>query len=127
MAEDEELPQSIIDDTRILLDTRIEDTLREPLLRSKVHAESQASPLILDLDGNGISTVGVNHNIYFDHDGNGFAENSGWVGKDDGLLVRDLNNNGQIDDGTELFGNNSVLSSGEKAANGFEAIQRNWP
>lgn len=69
LAEDEELPQSIIDDTRILLDTRIEDTLREPLLRSKVHAESQASPLILDLDGNGISTVGVNHNIYFDHDG----------------------------------------------------------
>ncbi len=59
LAEDEELPQSIIDDTRILLDTRIEDTLREPLLRSKVHAESQASPLILDLDGNGISTVGV--------------------------------------------------------------------
>ena len=33
-----------------------------------------------------------------------------------------INNNGQIDNGTELFGNNSVLSSGEKAANGFEAL-----
>ena len=27
-----------------------------------------------------------------------------------------------IDDGTELFGNNSVLSSGETAKNGFEAL-----
>ena len=123
LAEDEELPQSIIDDTRILLDTRIEDTLREPLLRSKVHAESQASPLILDLDGNGISTVGVNHNIYFDHDGNGFAENTGWVGQGDGLLVRDINGNGQIDNGSELFGDNTLLSDGTKASNGFEALK----
>lgn len=45
----------------------------------------------------------------------GLAESTGWVGADDGLLVRDLNDNGQIDNGTELFGNNSVLSSGEKA------------
>ena len=85
-------------------------------------AQGQASPLIVDLDGDGVETIGTNSNVYFDHDDNGFAENSGWVGKDDGLLVRDLNNNGQIDDGTELFGNNSVLSSGEKAANGFEAL-----
>jgi len=40
----------------------------------------------------------------------------------DGLLVRDLNENGVIDDGTELFGNNSVLSSGATAENGFEAL-----
>ena len=32
------------------------------------------------------------------------------------------NNNGTIDDGTELFGNNSVLSSGTTAKNGFEAL-----
>ncbi len=84
--------------------------------------EETRSPLVVDLDGDGVETVGTNNNIYFDHDGNGFAENTGWVGKDDGLLVRDINGNGQIDNGTELFGNNSVLSSGEKAANGFEAL-----
>ncbi len=79
--------------------------------------EETRSPLVVDLDGDGIETIGTNNNIYFDHDNNGFAENTGWVGKDDGLLVRDINGNGQIDNGTELFGNNSVLSSGEKAAN----------
>ena len=86
-------------------------------------AEVQTSPLILDLDGDGVETTSVANGIYFDHDGNGFAEKSGWVGKDDGLLVRDINGNGQIDNGTELFGNNSVLSNGQKAANGFEALK----
>ena len=87
-----------------------------------ITGEQIQSPLVLDLDGDGVETNKENSQIYFDHDGNGFAESTGWVGKDDGLLVRDLNNNGQIDNGTELFGNNSVLSSGEKAANGFEAL-----
>ena len=87
-----------------------------------ITAESTTSPLVIDLDGNGVETTTEEDGVYFDHDNNGFAESTGWVGKDDGLLVRDLNNNGQIDNGTELFGNNSVLSSGEKAANGFEAL-----
>ncbi|MDD7313264.1 MAG: hypothetical protein PUH03_02780 [bacterium] len=75
------------------------------------------SPLVIDLDGDGVETTMAESGTHFDHDGNNFAESTGWVGKDDGLLVRDINGNGQIDDGTELFGNNSVLSSGEKAAN----------
>ena len=101
------LPQNKMDKIDELMDT----------------AEKTKSPLIVDFDGYGIETVGVSEGVYFDHDGNGFAEKSGWVGKDDGLLVRDINGNGQIDDGTELFGNNSVLSSGAKAANGFEALK----
>lgn len=80
-------------------------------------AHKQISPLIIDLDGDGVETTMAESGTHFDHDGNNFAESTGWVGKDDGLLVRDINGNGQIDDGTELFGNNSVLSSGEKAAN----------
>ena len=79
--------------------------------------EGTASPLVIDIDGDGVETKEENSQIYFDHDGNGFAESSGWVGQDDGLLVRDINGNGQIDDGTELFGNNSVLSNGQSAAN----------
>ena len=85
--------------------------------------KTTSSPLIVDLDGDGVETTTIENGTHFDHDGNGFAEKSGWVGKDDGLLVRDINGNGEIDNGTELFGNNSVLSSGEKAANGFEALK----
>ena len=86
-------------------------------------AESTTSPLVIDLDGNGVETTTEEDGVYFDHDNNGFAEKTAWVGKDDGLLVRDINNNGQIDDGTELFGNNTVLSNGQKATNGFEALK----
>jgi hypothetical protein len=78
------------------------------------------SPLILDLDGDGVETLGQNFYIQFDHDKNGFAERSGWVGADDGLLVLDRNGNGQIDNGSELFGNNS--GSGPGWANGFAAL-----
>ncbi len=92
-------------------------------LRGKYNnTEKIVSPLVLDLDGNGITTTSLTNGIYFDHDNNGFAEKTGWVGNGDGMLVRDLNNNGIIDNGTELFGNNTVLKNGTKAANGFTAL-----
>jgi hypothetical protein len=75
-------------------------------------AENTISPLILDLDGDGVETLGQNFYIQFDHDKNGFAERTGWVGADDGLLVLDRNGNGQIDNGSELFGNNSGTGPG---------------
>ena len=96
--------------------------LPQNLQASFSSAKVMRSPLTLDLDGNGVETVSVNDGVYFDHDGNGFAEKSGWVSKDDAILVRDLNNNGQIDDGSELFGDQTILSDGTKAANGFEAL-----
>ncbi len=85
-------------------------------------AEQQASPLILDLDGDGVETLGKDARIFFDHDANGFAQLTGWVAPDDGLLVWDRNGNGAIDDGSELFGNNTLLTNGQKAANGFAAL-----
>lgn len=96
--------------------------------RSGIHdnistATTTRSPLVVDLDGDGAETTTMEDGIHFDHDNNGFAEKTSWVGKDDGLLVRDINNNGKIDNGTELFGNNTVLSNGQKATNGFEALK----
>ncbi|HFK2692881.1 TPA: calcium-binding protein, partial [Kluyvera ascorbata] len=85
--------------------------------------ETTTSPVILDLDGDGIETRGLQDRIFFDHDGNHFAENTGWVSADDGLLVIDKDCNGKIDSGNELFGNNTVLSNGSLAANGYEALQ----
>ncbi|MFH0785589.1 MAG: hypothetical protein V2B20_27090, partial [Pseudomonadota bacterium] len=80
------------------------------------------SPLILDLDGDGVETRSVADNIQFDLDNNGFRETVGWVGADDGLLALDKNGDGQITGGTELFGNHTILASGGKAANGFSAL-----
>ncbi|MFA6921162.1 MAG: M23 family metallopeptidase, partial [Gallionella sp.] len=85
-------------------------------------AEITRSPLVLDLNGDGVSTVAMNAGVHFDQNNNRFSELTGWVNNDDGLLVRDLNSNGQIDGGSELFGNNTTLANGQKAANGFASL-----
>ena len=79
-------------------------------------------PIILDLDGDGLETVGLNANIYFDHDGDGVLTKTGWAGKDDALLVWDRNGNGRIDTGAELFGDFKPLLNGTLAPNGFAAL-----
>lgn len=62
-------------------------------------------PLVLDLDGDGIElTARSSVSPSFDLNDDGFAEQTGWIGKDDGLLARDLNANGTIDNVGELFG-----------------------
>jgi hypothetical protein len=85
-------------------------------------AEQITTPLILDLDGDGVETIGLSDGAYFDHGGDGFAEQTGWAGSDDGLLVYDLNGNGRIETGSELFGSNTLLANGNKAINGFSAL-----
>ena len=77
---------------------------------------------LLDLDGDGIETVGLSANIYFDHDADGVLTKTGWVGKDDALLVWDRNANGRIDTGAELFGDFTALPNGALAPNGFAAL-----
>ncbi|HND28261.1 MAG TPA: hypothetical protein PKV87_11430 [Pseudomonadales bacterium] len=79
-------------------------------------------PLILDLDGDGLETVGLASNVYFDHDNDGVLSKTGWVGQDDALLVWDRNSNGSIDSGAELFGDFTVLPNGTLAPNGFAAL-----
>ncbi|MFT0860353.1 calcium-binding protein [Ancylobacter sp. G4_0304] len=86
-------------------------------------AEQTRSPLVLDLDGDGVETLGLSDRVHFDHDGNGFAELTGWAAADDGLLVFDRNGNGTIDDGTELFGSETLLAGGVTASNGFLALR----
>lgn len=92
--------------------------------RDKAKRASQyASPIVLDLDGDGVETLLIDERTYFDHAGDGFAESTGWFGADDGLLVRDLDGNGRIDSGRELFGSETRLANGSKAANGFAALK----
>jgi len=86
-------------------------------------AETTASPLVFDLDGDGYELSSLDgSSIHFDLNANDYAEQTGWVGADDGLLVYDRNNNGTIDNGTELFGNNTPVNGGGTAADGFAAL-----
>jgi len=82
-------------------------------LRNEV--PTKCDPLVLDLDKNGLSFVALQHSqAYFDLDNNGFRERVSWVGAGEGLLVRDLNNNGRIDHLGEQFG--------DAVVNGFTAL-----
>ena len=84
--------------------------------------EKKVDPLVIDLDNDGIETTDLSHGAFFDHNKNGLAELSSWVSNDDGLLVMDRNGDVIINDGGELFGDQTVLKSGLKASNGFEAL-----
>lgn len=86
------------------------------------NARSFASPIILDLDGDGIETVGQSEDVFFDHDGTGIARLTGWVASDDGLLAYDRNGDGVINDGSELFGSATLLPDESLAPNGFVAL-----
>jgi hypothetical protein len=81
-------------------------------------------PLTLDLDGDGLETVGIDPNapILFDHNTDGIKTGTGWVSADDGMLVMDRNGNGSIDTGQELFGDSTLKSNGQLATDGFDAL-----
>ncbi len=78
-------------------------------------------PLILDLDGDGFNIEAKKNGTNFDLDKNGFAEKINWTSRD-GFLCLDLNGNGTIDNGGELFGDQTLLADGTAAKNGFEAL-----
>ncbi len=92
-----------------------------PIYSSSIFHSHILDPLILDLDNDGYNVETKENGTNFDLDKNGFAEKINWTTKD-GFLCLDLNNNGTIDDGGELFGDKTLLADGTEAANGFEAL-----
>lgn len=80
--------------------------------------QKQSDPLALDLAGDGIHLSGARDGAFFDIDGDGRAEQTGFVQGDDAFLALDRNGNGRIDSGRELFGDQ------HGAANGFEELAR---
>jgi hypothetical protein len=83
-------------------------------LKSSVQEEGlcEHSPLVLDLNGDGLAISNVGKGVKFDLLDRGNRVKTAWIQDDDALLVLDLNNNGRIDSGSELFGNNQNSSNG---------------
>ncbi|HFC6745187.1 TPA: iron-regulated protein FrpC, partial [Neisseria meningitidis] len=111
-------PEGWIDDGHQCLAPWVKETKKR---NGKYHVYD---PLALDLDGDGIETVATKGfaGSLFDHTNNGIRTATGWVSADDGLLVRDLNGNGIIDNGAELFGDNTKLADGSFAKHGYAAL-----
>lgn len=70
-----------------------------------IYGGAGVNPLVLDMDGDGIETLDISkNNVWFDMNNDNFTEKVGWVSGDDALLAIDKNNNGLIDNQSELFG-----------------------
>lgn len=88
----------------------------------EAESSKKYDPLVIDLNKNGKYSVNTENGVYFDYSGDGFAEKTAWIEEGDGMLVFDRNNNGVIDDGSELFGDKTIMNNGTYAANGFQAL-----
>ena len=88
-------------------------------------ASNKTSPIVIDLNGDGVKTISrKNNKTYFDLDNNKFAQNSAWIDKNDGILInKTLITTNSITNGSELFGNHTLLRDGSLADNEFEALK----
>ena len=86
----EELSQLSLDD--------LADFLTEDVLARLLSARAEASPLILDINGDGQINLSAldpdRETIYWDLDEDGFAEATGWTAEGDGFLAIDNNADG---------------------------------
>ena len=76
-------------------------------------------PIILDLDGNGMSFSSLAEGVSFDLDADGRADRVAWNTSNDGILALDVDGSGTIEDGGEIF---TPDFAGGSYATGTEAL-----
>ena len=82
------------------------------------------TPLVLDLNGDGVQTLSIDEGVKFDLLNTGVKVQTGWVSGEDALLAIDNDGDGQISDRSELFGGNigegfAKLASFDSNEDGF--------
>ncbi|MEN9866911.1 MAG: hypothetical protein RL748_2501, partial [Pseudomonadota bacterium] len=96
---------------------------RAALTTAQLAVLPASSPIILDLNNDGVQTINASSGVQFDIFGTGSKVATGWVSSSDGLLALDRNHDGLINDGSELFGDATRLADGSQASNGYQALQ----
>ncbi len=79
-------------------------------------------PLVINLDAKGATVT--DQKFFFDLDADGTEESISFVGEGSGFLALDKNGDGEINDGTELFGTKSGDGFADLAA--FDADKNGW-
>lgn len=83
-----------------------------------VLTHSATDPIILDLDKNGFALSSIADGVTFDINADGKADQIAWT-SDDGILAYDVDGNGVIDNGSEIF---TPDFNGGKFASGVAAL-----
>ena len=70
---------------------------------------SAHAPIVLDLNGDGVHFLDHTAGVVYDYNGTGIAHPTAWAAPGDGILVRDANHNGLVDNATEfVFGHDGM-------------------
>ncbi|WBO24461.1 calcium-binding protein [Sphingomonas abietis] len=94
-------------------------------LQFKDGSTSLASPIVLDLNGDGVHLVSkAASGVQFDWKGEGTAEKTGWISRGDGLLAFDRNGDGTVSGADELSFVNDVAGATSDLA-GLAAFDSN--
>jgi len=82
------------------------------------------TPIIFNLGNGDYQLTGRSDPVLFDISATGTPSRIGWTarGTEEAFLWLDRNQNGRVDDGSELFGNATFLRNGQRAPNGFVAL-----
>jgi len=97
-------------------------TQTSALSGDQIKALAARTPLAFDLTDQGVRTLSIEAGVLFDIDADGDQDQVAWIDVSMAYLVNDLNANGNVDSGAELFGDATRLSNGSAASDGFEAL-----
>lgn len=99
---------------------KLPNSPKEILKKIKLVASDYETPLIIDLNHDGVKTLSDSVGVVFKFKGN--EKVTGWVDPNDALLVMDKNNDGVINDSSELFGDDYCKDDGSLSLNGFDGL-----
>jgi hypothetical protein len=93
-------------------------------VQTGVTVDTNAStPIVLALESSSPATTAVGYGPLFKLYPASKAAKTGWIAPGTALLVRDLNQDSTINDGSELFGDSTLLKSGATAEDGYQALR----